>query len=58
MSDAAVGRPTTFRVDNLDEPARWAVTTDAPGATAVSVVERGIEIATVVGRHTLTLNRS
>jgi hypothetical protein len=58
MSDAAVGRPTTFRVVNLDEPARWAVTTDAPGATAVSVVERGIEIATVVGRHTLTLNRS
>jgi hypothetical protein len=58
MTDAVVGRPTTFRVVNLDEPARWTVTTDAPGALSLSVVERGVEIATVVGRHTVTVTRS
>jgi hypothetical protein len=34
------------------------VTTDAPGALSLSVVERGVEIATVVGRHTVTVTRS
>jgi hypothetical protein len=52
INAAAVGRPTSFRVVNLDDPAQWKVTvTTDPVPVDLSVCERGIEIRTRVGRH-------
>jgi hypothetical protein len=56
-SSSVVGRPTSFRVVNLDEPARWtvSVTPPEPAPVDVSVCERGIEVRTTVGRHHFTV---
>jgi hypothetical protein len=55
-NQSVVGQPTSFRVVNLDEPARWTVTSSVPGAAVdVSVCERGIEIRTTVDRHRLVV---
>ncbi len=58
MSDAVVGRPTAFRVVNLDEPSRWTVRSDGAAPLSASVVERGLEIRTIIGPNTFTVTRS
>jgi Linalool dehydratase/isomerase len=53
MSPAVVGRPTSFRVVNLDSPERWTVSVTSPEPVPVDVApcDGGIEIRTTVGRH-------
>ena len=59
VNDAAIGRPTTFRVVNLDDPQRWTVTAvgrEEPVDT--TVIDRGLEIHTTIDRHHLTVTPS
>ncbi len=60
MSASAVGRPTSFRVVNLDEPSRWTVSVTSSDSSAppvdVSPCAGGIEIRTMVGRHHLVVS--
>jgi hypothetical protein len=55
-NDDIIGRPTTMRVINLDEPSRWHVTDTATRAPVPStVVDGGIEIHTTIDRHHMTV---
>jgi hypothetical protein len=57
VNESVVGRPTTFRVVNLDAPSHW-VGRDASGrgvTFSTKVIERGIEITTTIDRHQLTV---
>ena len=52
MNQSVVGRSTTFRVMNLDDPGGWTVTDVATGeAATTSLVDRGVEIRTTIDRH-------
>ena len=57
-NDAAVGKPTTFGVENVDDPSRWTVScVDGTSPVALRVSERGLEIDATIGRHTLVVTR-
>jgi hypothetical protein len=58
MNDAVVGAPTSFRVVNLDEAARWTIRASTGAPVETAPVERGIEIRTTVDRHALTVTRT
>jgi Linalool dehydratase/isomerase len=58
MNGSVVGRPTSFRIVNLDDPGTWTVADVATGAAATTVlIERGVEIRTTVGHRRFRVNR-
>lgn len=57
MNESVVGRPTTMRIINLDDPAGWAVA--SPEGAAVDIAARGADLLvhTQVGRHRVAIER-
>jgi hypothetical protein len=57
VDDDAPASPTTFRVVNLDDPARWQVVDGGGEPVPATPIERGLEIVTTTARHRLRVRR-